>query len=97
MKNIFIIIVVIFSIVPLLLNAEENNKDWMRYYDCRQKCGSIVIDGVADEFAWQIAPEVGEFTRFQSDGQVVKCRTTAKILWDDKNLYILVVVEPDSR
>jgi hypothetical protein len=69
----------------------------VRRYDCHLKTGSIVINGVADEIAWQVAPEVGEFTRFQKKGDLtVKHLTTAKMLWDEDNLYILVAVEdPD--
>lgn len=96
MKCMCIIMVVVFCIIPPVLNADENDEDWVRRYDCRQKHGSIVIDGIADEYAWQIAPEVGEFTRFQTGEQVLMRRTTTKMLWDDTNLYILVVVEdPD--
>ena len=76
--------------------AEEAN--WERRYDCRVKSGSIVVNGVCDEFAWQIAPEVGEFSRFTSvnyDGGdlTVPDRTTVKMLWDEDNLYILIAVE----
>ena len=71
--------------------------DWERHYDCRLKVGSIVVDGVGDEMAWQIAPEVGEFTRFQNKGSLtVEYRTTAKMLWDEDKLYFLIAVEdPD--
>jgi len=79
--------------------AEEPG--WVRRYDCRLKSGSIVVDGVGDEFAWQIAPEVGEFSRFKSvnydgDDLTVPNRTTVKMLWDEDNLYFLIAVEdPD--
>lgn len=75
----------------------QTGGDWQRRYDCRQKTGSIVVNGVADEIAWQIAPEIGEFTRFQKKGDLtVQHRTTAKMLWDEDNLYILVTAEdPD--
>lgn len=75
----------------------QTDVNWERRYDCRLKTGSIVVNGIADEIAWQLAPEVGEFTRFQKPGQLaVTHRTTAKMLWDEDNLYILVAAEdPD--
>ncbi|MFA6471228.1 MAG: carbohydrate-binding family 9-like protein [Candidatus Latescibacterota bacterium] len=75
----------------------QTDSTWVRKYDCHLKTGSIVINGVADEIAWQLAPEVGEFTRFQKkDDLKVNHRTTAKMLWDEDNLYLLVAAEdPD--
>lgn len=77
--------------------AQAEDYVWERYYDCRLKSGSIVIDGSGDEFAWQIAPEVGEFTRFQKKGGLtVQHRTSAKMLWDEDNIYFLISVDdPD--
>lgn len=82
----------VFACTLLVANASaQTATSWERRYDCRLKTGSIVVNGVADEIAWQLAPEVGEFTRFQKQGQLaVAHRTTAKMLWDEDNLYILV-------
>ena len=74
----------------------QDRPDWERRYDCMLSSETIVIDGVGDEFAWQLAPEVGVFTRFQNSGAAPRYRTMAKMLWDRDNLYFLVVVEdPD--
>ncbi len=80
----------------LAARAQDDVK-WERHYDCHVKTGSIVVNGVADEIAWQLAPELDEFTRFQKKGVLeVTHRTTAKMLWDEDNLYILVSAEdPD--
>ena len=75
--------------------AEEIPKaDWVRYYECRKAASPIVVDGVGDEIAWQLAEQVGEFTRFQVEGDdyTVTYRTTAKMLWDNDNLYFLISV-----
>ncbi|MCE5251117.1 carbohydrate-binding family 9-like protein [bacterium] len=93
----------IFTLLCMFLGMETSawaqveDVDWERHYDCMVKSGSIVVDGVGDEFAWQLAPEVGEFTRFQKKGDLtVGFRTCAKMLWDEDNLYILVTVDdPD--
>ena len=97
MRHLFPFMLVLWIAFPTTLSAQVDIGKWERRYDCRLRKGSIVIDGVGDEFAWQIAPEVGEFTRFQKKDQLtVTNRTTAKMLWDDENLYFLISVEdPD--
>ncbi len=81
--------------------AQSAEPDWVRRYDCFRANGPIIVDGSGNEIAWQTAPEVGEFSRFNSanyTGNSLKVpnRTTAKMLWDDEYLYVLVAVEdPD--
>ena len=84
-------------IVSTDLAADSNDGDWERRYDCRFSKGSITIDGVGDESVWELAPIVGEFTRFQKEGDLkVTYTTIAKMLWDEDNLYFLIIVEdPD--
>lgn len=96
MSRILVSVAGLFLAGAALCSAQDDIK-WERSYDCHVKTGSIVVNGVADEIAWQLAPEVGEFTRFQKKGELgVTHRTTAKMLWDEDNLYILVSVEdPD--
>ncbi len=97
MKKMFVFALLGLMTLPIALSAQENDEDWVRRYDCYRAEGEIVVDGVGDEFAWSLAPTVGEFTRFQKkDSLVVPFRTTAKMLWDDKNLYFLISVDdPD--
>ncbi len=82
-------------ILPLSPNADE--PDWVRYYDCLPAAGEIIVDGVGNEIAWQLAPQVGEFTRFTAGGEdfgtEVEYRTTVKMLWDENNLYFLVAAD----
>ena len=74
----------------------QENAEWERRYDCMFTSAPIVVDGVGDELAWQLAPAVGAFTRFQHDDLQPRWRTTAKMLWDRDHLYFLVAVEdPD--
>ena len=81
-----------FTVVASTAGAQES-PDWERRYDCMLRNGPIVVDGSGDEFAWQLAPEVGSFTRFQDDDLTPRHRTSAKMLWDEGNLYILVAVD----
>lgn len=71
----------------------EAAPEWERRYDCMRTTEPIVVDGVGDELAWQLAADVGAFTRFQSDNTVPAHHTTAKMLWDQDHLYFLVAVE----
>lgn len=92
-----------FFCVPLILisvmrsDAEKGGTAaWYRHYEVSSVRTAIVIDGVGDELAWQLAPEVGSFSRFQHDELTPGHKTTAKMLWDEDNLYLLVAVEdPD--
>ncbi|MBI3184742.1 MAG: carbohydrate-binding family 9-like protein [Myxococcales bacterium] len=53
------------------------------------------IDGIADEPAWQKAPEVELVGSY--DGRRPQLRTTARILWDDAHLYVAFDCEdPDA-
>ncbi|MFN0197052.1 MAG: carbohydrate-binding family 9-like protein [Planctomycetaceae bacterium] len=47
----------------------------------------IVVDGKLDEPAWVAAPDVGPF-HFTWWKEGAKERSVAKMLWDDKNLYV---------
>jgi hypothetical protein len=51
------------------------------------KNGAIKLDGKLDEKEWKDAPSTGEFVR-SMDGMQAEQKTTAKLLWDDKNLYV---------
>ena len=56
------------------------------------KTGVIKLDGKLDEKEWKDAPSTGEFVRTM-DGMPADQKTSAKLLWDDKNLYVAFEVE----
>ena len=97
MKRLILFVICFLGAAQSFSNAQTDVKDWERNYDCRLRKGAVVVDGVGDEYAWQIAPSVGEFMRFQRPGQLkVPFRTTVKMLWDENNLYVLIAVDdPD--
>ena len=77
--------------------AEPPDEGWVRTYDCRRTTGPIVVDGVGNEIAWQLAPDLGEFTWFnppeaRRDETMAPERTTVRMLWDEDNLYFLITV-----
>ena len=80
---------------PIAAQAQETD-NWQRKYDSAFTQFPPVIDGMGNELAWQLAPEVGSFTRFQHEDLQPHHQTVAKMLWDNDNLYFLIAVEdPD--
>ncbi|MFN7936305.1 MAG: carbohydrate-binding family 9-like protein, partial [Bryobacteraceae bacterium] len=72
----------IFALLPLLLVAQD-----LPRYDIHRAAGRIVVDGLLDEPAWKQAPAVGDF-HFTWHKQGEKEQTVAKMLWDDRYLYV---------
>jgi hypothetical protein len=56
------------------------------------KTGAIKLDGKLDEKDWKDAPSTGEFVRTM-DGLPGEQKTRAKLLWDDKTLYVAFELE----
>jgi len=56
------------------------------------KNGAIKLDGRLSEKDWEDAPSTGDFVRTM-DGQPADQKTQAKLLWDDKNLYVAFINE----
>lgn len=54
--------------------------------------GPIAVDGILAEPAWDRAERAGPFVR-SLDGKPCAERTTARMLWDDENLYVAFQVE----
>jgi hypothetical protein len=53
--------------------------------------GPIAIDGVANEPSWQTAVQSGEFPTAEGSPEPIG-KATAKMTWDDDNLYVFVSV-----
>jgi len=56
-------------------------------YDCHRSLGDIVIDGQLNEESWLKAQSTDDF-RHYTGRPVSGLRTSAKMLWDDRFLYI---------
>lgn len=61
----------------------------------RKANGPINVDGKADEPVWQTAAGTGAFQTAEG-GPEPKGATTAKITWDDQNLYLFVSADDDD-
>lgn len=56
-------------------------------YVVHRAAGSIAVDGVLAEAAWDRAERAGPFVR-SLDGKPAAVATEARLLWDDENLYV---------
>ncbi len=59
---------------------------------CRWASGEVVIDGVADEAAWQSAAAITNF-RIPVSGEPTKTATVARLMWDRQYLYFFAQLE----
>ncbi len=60
-----------------------------RGYVCFRTSSAITPDGILDEPSWIAAPWTDYFVDIEGDAKPVPAlKTHAKLLWDDKNLYV---------
>lgn len=59
-------------------------------YDCARATPAITLDGALDDPAWKAAPWTADFVDIvgAKDNPIPALRTRAKVLWDEKNLYV---------
>ena len=63
-------------------------------YDCQRTATPIVIDGKLDDSAWAGAPWTSDFVDIEGSAKPApRFRTRAKLLYDDKYLYIAAELE----
>lgn len=63
----------------------------MPEYTVYRTAGPITLDGVLDEESWKKAPPTASWT-LTRDGGAATHHTEARVLWDDKQLYIAITV-----
>lgn len=81
----------------LVVKKPANTIPPLAEYVVRRTAEAITIDGLGSEPAWQKAPSTGAFWVYHGQ-EPASLKTEAKLLWDDKNLYLLVTCEdPDIR
>lgn len=71
------------TVEPTIVDPAE----WSRYEVVRAPAG-VVIDGAISEKEWGGAPLVAGFTDALQPERSTKQPTTAKLMWDDRYLYI---------
>lgn len=63
-------------------------------YVCHHTTDSIIIDGKADETAWQQAPWTADFKDIEGDAKPAPAfRTRVKMIWDQQYLYITATLQ----
>jgi hypothetical protein len=80
------------GVIPLGTNPKETP---LPVYKAAHTTGPITIDGKLDEPDWKKAASTGPFVRTM-DGGATKYRTEAKMLWDDKFLYVAWICEDED-
>ena len=60
---------------------------------CHWSSGKVVIDGVADEAAWQSTPEIDNFQIPAAGGLQPTTKTRARLLWDRQYFYFFADLE----
>lgn len=61
----------------------------LRSYACMPTAESLVIDGLLDERAWQLAEWSSDFLDIQGDSKPApRLRTRVKMLWDQQYFYV---------
>lgn len=64
------------------------------HYTCHRATTPIRVDGILDDAAWRNADWTGDFVDIQGAGHTTpRYRTRAKMLWDDRYLYIAAELE----
>jgi len=104
MKEVALILVVLFTIVLPIIHCRSNNKSEKRCseediprYTAYKITDTITIDGKLDEIIWQNASRSNRFTDLVS-GDSTWLDTRAAVMWDDQNLYLAYwIEEPDVR
>ncbi len=59
-------------------------------YVCKESTGAIIIDGNIDEVAWKTANMITNFYAYSPKDAAVLSPTEARILWDNRNLYVAI-------
>ena len=79
-------------LLPFFLKAQENQGDSLtkrKSYYTQHLEGSITLDGIPDDEAWNKVAWGGDFTQYQpNEGKPPSQQTAFKILYDDKTLYV---------
>jgi hypothetical protein len=77
---------------PAAEKAKDEGPPVVRSAECRWATGPIVIDGKADEAAWDKAQVLKDFAVYWQKRQP-KTATKARLLWDENYLYFTADME----
>lgn len=103
MKKLFLSCCLLLTATIISVTAQPLTERYGRFltqpegYVCLRTADTICIDGIPDEAVWQHAPLITRFTDISGEGYPTpRFRTQARMLWDDRYLYIAAELqEPD--
>src|SRR6185436_2988254 len=85
-------LLIVFFAFVLVDDAKSNPGDTLvirKKYSTQRLNGTITLDGIPNEPAWEAVEWGGDFTQFEpKEGNPPSFQTNFKILYDDKFLYI---------
>ncbi len=83
-------LLIIFPLLTSQAFASDDKRE-LRSYETAHTTSVIIIDGFGDDAAWSEVEWSGEFTQREPvQGEAPSEPTQFKILYDDKNLYVLI-------
>ncbi len=86
--------IVCLSVVLVVATRAQNALPAPLSYDCHRTKTPIRIDGKLDDPAWKRAKWTSDFVDIEGAAKPTpRFRTRAKMLWDDKYLYIAAELE----
>lgn len=95
MKKLFLSCCLLLTATIISVTAQPLTERYGRFltqpegYVCLRTADTICIDGIPDEAVWQHAPLITRFTDISGEGYPTpRFRTQARMLWDDRYLYI---------
>jgi hypothetical protein len=85
----FLLVLLLQVVVVTAMSNPADTTIVRKKYSTKQLQGSIKLDGIPDEEAWNAVEWTGDFTQWQpAEGQAPSQPTSFKILYDEKFLYI---------
>ena len=86
-----------FLLLFLIKTSNGQSLDSIRSIHIIKTTDEIIIDGIENESAWQHAESAGNFYRNNPDDNGnAKSLTTVKLLYDEKNIYVLATCYEDA-
>lgn len=74
---------IVVKVQPTIVDPSERS-----HYEVKRAPSGMTVDGLITEKEWGSAPWTGQFTECFQPGDLKELPTRAKMLWDDRYLYV---------
>ena len=85
---IVLVLILLASNNTLAESTFVRDSGYVSHYSIHKSVDRIQIDGHLDEYAWERARQINDFKRILNHYDKIEAPTRAKMLWDDKYLYV---------